>query len=102
MVKERCESGRIGLTANELTSNRGPGVQIPPSPLRSAAPVGAPAAPLVNPSRLTRAVGVITFHEAPAGIKGERPQLGRADLGDLPHICPTSAGQGGVILTRDE
>ena len=30
---ERCESGRIGLTANESTWKLGPRVQIPPSPL---------------------------------------------------------------------
>ena len=30
--EERCESGRIGLTANELTWVTGPRVQIPPSP----------------------------------------------------------------------
>jgi hypothetical protein len=39
-TEERCESGRIGLTANELTSNRGPGVQIPPSPLKAIAHKG--------------------------------------------------------------
>ena len=32
--QERCESGRIGRTANALTFTRGPRVQIPPSPRR--------------------------------------------------------------------
>ncbi len=36
---ERCESGRIGLTANEVTFT-GPRVQIPPSPLAGRAAFG--------------------------------------------------------------
>ena len=37
---ERCESGRIGLTANELTVSTGPRVQIPPSPLHGRSDAG--------------------------------------------------------------
>ena len=50
-AEERCESGRIGLTANELTSNRGPRVQIPPSPLccRLWCPRSEGARPRVTP-----------------------------------------------------
>ncbi len=46
VVGERCESGRIGLTANEVTSIRGPRVQIPPSPLTS--PVATAPADLTS------------------------------------------------------
>src|SRR4051794_11925818 len=49
---ERCESGRIGLTANEVTFT-GPRVQIPPSPLGSLRPVllaGPAAVPTIAQS----------------------------------------------------
>src|SRR5205807_2480872 len=53
-IEERCESGRIGLTANEVTFT-GPRVQIPPSPLELqclATPTRASTVPWGRNSRL--------------------------------------------------